>query len=218
VCEKLIFWLYWLRYCLNNPLIYTDPSGEFIFTAFLGPVGAIIDAACWGAVINGGIYAASTAVTGQQWDWGQFGKSLAVGAISGAASGGAGLLTQGLQVYGAIPGAFIEGGIQGAAGGLAGGFGNVIMEDDWGAFGSGFAQGFATGLLWVESQEELKVIKTPKVLGRILGLGNCIKIKVLILLLLKVVYHYNLTQKNIVMLMLTLTLMQDMAIDLHQTL
>jgi len=58
---------------------------------------------------------------------------------------GAGMLTQGLQVYGAIPGALIEGRIQGAAGGLAGGFGNVIMEDDWGVFGSGFATGFILG-------------------------------------------------------------------------
>jgi len=134
-------------YCFNNPLIMTDPSGDFIFSLYLGPVGAIIDAACWGAVINGGIYAVSTAITGQKWDWEQFGKSVAVGAISGAAGAGAGMLTQGLQVYGAIPGALIEGGIQGVAGGLAGGFGNVIMEDDWRAFGSGFAQGFITGFI-----------------------------------------------------------------------
>jgi len=41
-------------------------------------------------VINGGIYATATAITGQQWDWGQFGKSLAIGAISGAAGSGLG--------------------------------------------------------------------------------------------------------------------------------
>jgi len=137
-------------YALNNPLVYTDPSGEFVFSLFLGPVGVVLDAACWGAVINGGIYTAGVAISNggfNNWDWGQFGKSMAVGAISGAAGAGAGMLTQGLQVYGAIPGALIEGGIQGAAGGLAGGFGNVIMEDDWGAFGSGFAQGFATGFI-----------------------------------------------------------------------
>jgi len=72
---------------------------------------------------------------------------LVVGGLSGAAGAGAGMLTQGLQVYGAIPGALIEGGIQGVAGGLAGGFGNVIMEDDWDAFGSGFEQGFVTGFI-----------------------------------------------------------------------
>jgi hypothetical protein len=137
-------------YCLNNPLIYTDPDGEFIFSAILPGIGALIDAACWGAVINGGIYTAGVAISDggfDNWDWGQFGKSAAVGAISGAAGAGAGMLTQSLQVYGAVPGALIEGGIQGTAGGLAGGFGNVIMEDDWGAFGSGFAQGFATGFI-----------------------------------------------------------------------
>jgi len=134
-------------YCLNNPLIYTDPDGEFFFSLFLGPIGAIIDAACWGAVINGGFYAASTAITGQKWDWGQFGKSMAVGAISGGVGAGAGMLTQGLKVYGAIPGALVKGTIQGTAGGIAGGFSNVIMENDWDSFGSGFAQGFGTGFV-----------------------------------------------------------------------
>jgi RHS repeat-associated protein len=134
-------------YCLNNPLRYTDPSGDFIFTALLPGAGVIIDAMCWGAVINGGMYAASTVISSQQWDWGKFGKSLAVGAISGAAGAGAGMLTESLQVFGAVPGALIEGTIQGTAGGLAGGFGNVIMEDNWGAFGKGFAQGFTTGFI-----------------------------------------------------------------------
>jgi len=134
-------------YCLNNPLVYTDPDGEFFFSLFLGPIGAIIDAACWGAVINGSVYAASTAIIGQKWDWGQFGKSMAVGAISGAIGAGSGMLTQGLKVYGAIPGALIKGGIQGTAGGIAGGFSNVIMENDWDAFGGGFAQGFGTGFV-----------------------------------------------------------------------
>lgn len=32
VCETPCFELYWLRYCLNNPLKYTDPSGDIIFT------------------------------------------------------------------------------------------------------------------------------------------------------------------------------------------
>jgi len=114
---------------------------------FLPVIGPILDAACWGAVINGGVYAASTALTGQRWDWGQFGKSLGVGAISGGVGAGAGMLTQGLKVYGAIPGALIKGTIQGTAGGIAGGFSNVIMENDWDAFGSGFAQGFGTGFV-----------------------------------------------------------------------
>jgi len=138
-------------YCLNNPLIYTDPDGEFFFSLFLPIIGPILDAACWGAVINGGVYAASTAITGQKWDWGQFGKSLAVGAISGGVGAGAGMLTQGLNVYGAIPGALVEGGIQGTAGAISGGFTNVIMNGGWGEngknFWSGAAQGFTTGFI-----------------------------------------------------------------------
>ncbi len=39
-------------YCLNNPLKYTDPSGEFITSLFLGPAGVFIDAALWSGTIN----------------------------------------------------------------------------------------------------------------------------------------------------------------------
>ncbi len=34
------FWLYWYSYCLNNPLVYTDPSGELSFLATLAIVWA----------------------------------------------------------------------------------------------------------------------------------------------------------------------------------
>ncbi len=130
-------------YCLNNPLKYTDPSGEFIFSLFLGPVGVVLDAACWGAVINGGLYTISTHIAGKEWNSGQFGKSLAVGAISGAFGAGAGLFMP--TIYGTIPGGILQGGIQGISGGIGGGFGNVIMQNDWDAFGDGFVQGFLTG-------------------------------------------------------------------------
>lgn len=43
-------------YCLNNPLIYTDPTGDFIFTSLfaiccplLEPLGVMLDGACWSA-------------------------------------------------------------------------------------------------------------------------------------------------------------------------
>lgn len=45
-------------YCLNNPMKYTDPSGDFFFSALPG-VGAIINAACWGAVWGAGTSAIS---------------------------------------------------------------------------------------------------------------------------------------------------------------
>jgi RHS repeat-associated protein len=76
-------------YCMNNPLRYTDPDGEFIFSLFLGPFGAVIDAACWGAVINAGFYTVSVALSPggfNNWSWSDFGYSALNGAINGALS------------------------------------------------------------------------------------------------------------------------------------
>ncbi|MDO5616698.1 MAG: hypothetical protein Q4G16_10940, partial [Cruoricaptor ignavus] len=76
-------------YVLNNPLMYNDPSGEFL--QFLVPilikmaVGAI-----YGAVIGAGVgalaYSIKGLVTGN-WGWGGFGKAILGGAIAGAMSG-----------------------------------------------------------------------------------------------------------------------------------
>ena len=106
---------YWYAY--GNPLLYTDPDGEFFLSLFLGPLGAIIDAACWGAVIGGAGYTASVAFSDggfDNWNWNDFGKSVGMGAISGAVTGGLG------QMMGPI-----------------GGFGNEIAR----AGVHGFAQG-----------------------------------------------------------------------------
>lgn len=67
-------------YCWNNPAKYTDPSGEWFWTAFA--VGAII-----GAVSGGVSYAAQAIQTGN-WNWGQFGLSTLGGALIGGVSGG----------------------------------------------------------------------------------------------------------------------------------
>jgi RHS repeat-associated protein len=92
-------------YCGNNPVVYIDPNGEFFFTAVLsalGPVGtavgAVIDSACYGAAIAGGINAGIQAVsiaTGNQsdWNWDSFGASLITGAVGGACSSIMGALT-----------------------------------------------------------------------------------------------------------------------------
>jgi RHS repeat-associated protein len=67
-------------YCWNNPLKYTDPSGEWFWMAFA--VGAIV-----GAVSGGAAYAAQAIKTGN-WNWGQFGLSVLGGALIGGISGG----------------------------------------------------------------------------------------------------------------------------------
>lgn len=67
-------------YVLNNPLKYTDPSGEFFWVAV--GIGALI-----GAMTAGAAYVAHAIQTGS-WNWGQFGVSLLGGAIIGALTWG----------------------------------------------------------------------------------------------------------------------------------
>ena len=90
-------WLNYNRYsyCHNNPLIYTDPSGEFFFSLILPGIGTILDAACWGAVFSGGLYTVSVALSPggfNNWSWKDFGYSCLNGAINGAISGGMSML------------------------------------------------------------------------------------------------------------------------------
>lgn len=68
-------------YCWNNPLMYTDPSGEVI------PL--IASAIIIGAIIGGTAYAAISLSNGT-FSWGGLAKSIIVGAASGAASFGIG--------------------------------------------------------------------------------------------------------------------------------
>ena len=93
-------------YCWNNPLVYTDPSGEFIFTALLTPIGltalgVIVDGACWGAVIGGATYTISAAFSQgglNNWNLKDFGNSMLVGAASGAVFAGMGLIAPSFTV------------------------------------------------------------------------------------------------------------------------
>jgi RHS repeat-associated protein len=71
-------------YALNNPLIYTDPNGEFIFSLFLGPVGVMLDAACWSALIDAGMQGIKMANGSQEkFNWSELGGAAAGGFISG---------------------------------------------------------------------------------------------------------------------------------------
>ncbi len=70
-------------YCLNNPLKYTDPSGEVWLVPILA--GALI-----GGAISGASYAVSVALTASKWNGGDFLKSIGMGAFAGALSAGMG--------------------------------------------------------------------------------------------------------------------------------
>jgi RHS repeat-associated protein len=123
-------------YCLNNPLVYTDPSGEFIFSFFLPGVGTLIDAACWGAVIGG--YSGYQIGQAAGAEGIQLVGYIAGGAIIGAGAGAAGVAlgtaaaagTTGLEA--AVTSGFIGGMTSGAINGggmtaLSGGSGHDII-------------------------------------------------------------------------------------------
>lgn len=83
-------------YVFNNPLMYTDPSGEFAFIPILIGMayGAMVSAAI--AVVTYSI----PALMNGSWNWKGLGTSVLYGAISGAISGGLGAVTS--QMVGAF--------------------------------------------------------------------------------------------------------------------
>jgi hypothetical protein len=116
--------------------MYTDPSGEFVFSLFLPGVGSLLDAACWGAVIGGAGYTASVAFSSSgfnNWSWKDFGKSVGIGAISGVATFGIG------EAFGAV-------GSNGLLGEVGRAYAHGISNGAISYFSGGdFWQGFASG-------------------------------------------------------------------------
>jgi RHS repeat-associated protein len=70
-------------YAFNNPLLYSDPSGNFIVELSIGAAILI------GALIGGVVYTGVALYNGN-FSWGGLAKSIIVGAISGAATSGIG--------------------------------------------------------------------------------------------------------------------------------
>ena len=66
-------------YANNNPLVYTDPDGNWIIPVLI--------AAAIGAGTSAATYAVSAAISGT-WNWGSFFKSVGMGALAGAIGGG----------------------------------------------------------------------------------------------------------------------------------
>ncbi len=140
-------------YCLNNPLRYTDPSGEFVITT-----GVIIAAA---AIIGAGIgtyQGYKTAVSQGLTSWDMAGKMVLgglIGAASGAASAGVGVAVGGAVAtaeIGGFLGGFITGGASGFVGGSISGYGmsrltgNTIEQSFTTSITSGLI-GMGTGAL-----------------------------------------------------------------------
>jgi RHS repeat-associated protein len=118
-------------YCLNNPLRYTDPSGQ-IFV-----VDDILVAAAFGAFIN----LVCQDMQGNVNTTGDFFSALGIGALAGAAGGVAGQAVAGAISFGGFAGGALTGGAGGAAGGFVGGAGNAWMN------GANFGSGISAGLI-----------------------------------------------------------------------
>ncbi len=156
-------------YCLNNPLKYTDPSGEIIFTAavliaapFTGGASLALLPYAIGADI--GMWQGGTMANGTmnpfKWDygsgktWAYMGAGAAIGGVSSFAGAGAGTaltsyttLTVNHVMYGAITGA-VSGAVGGfAMGGLSGVHqnGKWSWNNAWNGAGMGAAGGFVLG-------------------------------------------------------------------------
>jgi RHS repeat-associated protein len=117
-------------YCLNNPLKYTDPSGEWLF---LIPV---FYTAIWTAD-QFGDYAFRS---GQSY-WSGFWKGFLVGGISSLASAGIAYTGVSIGISGIIPGA-IYGGVTGSL--TAGLTGSITSE----ILGGDSHESFKNGLIW----------------------------------------------------------------------
>ncbi len=118
-------------YARNNPLVYTDPDGNFVITAAV--IIGVVKAIGIGVAIGGVSYTASVGFSKggfNNWNWGQFGKSIGIGAASGLVSFGVG------SAAGAI------GGVGGFAVQTAGhaAWGGVNSVLNGGNFGAGLLQ------------------------------------------------------------------------------
>ena len=121
-------------YCLNNPLQYTDPSGEsFIAAAFV--IGALTNV--FFQMISGNINSA-----------GDFLFSVGIGGLAGMAGAAAGSAAAGAVGVGGFLGGAASGAASGAAAGAINGLGNSLIAGNnlSTAIGHGFFGGFMGAL------------------------------------------------------------------------
>lgn len=119
-----------MRYCLNNPLIYIDPDGEF-----------------WNLVIGPAIGEITNLILNAD-NIDSFGEGLgyfAVGAAAGALSAGVGGATAGALNIGGFAGGSLVGSAAGFTGGFTAGAGNAWIGGE--DFGSGLTSGLKTGAI-----------------------------------------------------------------------
>jgi RHS repeat-associated protein len=129
-------------YARNNPLLYRDPSGEFIQILVPIIIGAVVAATTYTVQVAcspGGF---------QNWNWGQFAFNTMFGAVMGGFSAGIGMaLTPALTaaVIGGFAGGAITGATTGAFTGTMSGLMQYGMTGDKNAIWRGALIGMGTG-------------------------------------------------------------------------
>lgn len=126
-------------YVLNNPLMFNDPSGEFIFGAvFVASfIGKVVIGAIIGAAIGLATYTLSVGLAGEKFKLGGMFKSMMWGAISGAVTAGIGsAFTPAAGSYLTTLGKVVKAGVHAVA------QGTLSMVQ-----GGNFYQAFAAGAL-----------------------------------------------------------------------
>ncbi|SOU86467.1 membrane hypothetical protein [Tenacibaculum dicentrarchi] len=134
-------------YVWNNPLKFTDPSGEFLFTAII--IGAAIGAYLGGVQANGGNFNPT------KWSWNittagaMFGGAIIGGISGGTAAYAAAAITPLITAAGGFIGGATSGFIAGAVGGaISGGFMTLLPGgngDFWGGVLNGTISGAVGG-------------------------------------------------------------------------
>jgi RHS repeat-associated protein len=120
-------------YCINNPLKYTDPSGNVF----------VVDDVIAAAVIGGTINVLIQGMSGHINSAGDMGKAFLVGALAGAGGAVVGGAVAGAIGFGGFAGGATVGASSGFAGGFIGGAGNSWAQG--GSFGGGLKAGLIGG-------------------------------------------------------------------------
>lgn len=136
-------------YVFNNPLMYADPDGEFVFII----IGAVAGAYLTGVKANG-------SWNPTKWNWSATWGKIAMGAAVGAFTGGVGAAAGAAAAGYAAATWGISGGILGGA--IAGGAGGLV---------AGAISGFSTAAMFGENIIEgtLKGAASGLVMGGVLG-------------------------------------------------
>ena len=150
----------------NVPHMGVDPNGEVVFLGLAGIAAAITKGAVIGAAVGAVSYSAQTAITGQSWNWGDFGKSIGMGAVGGAVAGGVGHAFGGVGSFGhelgraAVHGITQQGvgaafGVDPSLGGFAAGFGGSLLGSGLQAAGASTAEMIGASALFGGGVSEL---------------------------------------------------------------